>query len=74
MPPTDRQNQIKNAHQIDRLCAQLSEHASSVQVVGTVVNPDGSTSRFAHGYGDLHARMRVMDLWLEDAEEVVRGR
>lgn len=47
---------------------QLSEHFSSVQITATKVNPNGSTSDFAAGSGDLHARVHMADWWVRKME------
>lgn len=47
---------------------QLSEHFSSVQIAATKVNPNGSTSDFAAGSGDLHARVHLADWWVRKME------
>jgi hypothetical protein len=46
--------------------ALLSEHASSFQIVGTVLNPNGSTAQFRAGEGDLLARCKAAELFVED--------
>lgn len=49
---------------IIRHANMLSEHFSSVQIVATKVNPDGNTSDFAGGSGDIHARVHVAQSWI----------
>ena len=47
-----------------KIASQLSEHMNSVQVVGTILHPDGTTSSFRCGSGDLLARMKASETWL----------
>jgi hypothetical protein len=50
------------AEMISRHVSILSEHLSSVQIVGTKVEADGCTSRFTYGSGDLCARIASTEL------------
>lgn len=48
-----------------RHTGQLAEHFSSVQIVATRLEEDGSTTGFAKGAGDYYARRGVSQEWLK---------
>ncbi len=50
---------------LERHSTQLSEHFSSVQIIGTWLTPDGGTFRFRAGSGDLYARIGAVKTWLK---------
>jgi hypothetical protein len=56
---------MATSQMMSRHAVQLSEHFDSIQVVGTKLNPDGSTSFYCAGKGDLFARLKVSELWLQ---------
>jgi hypothetical protein len=56
-----------------RIASQLSEHLNTVQIVGTYLHPDGSTSTFRFGSGDLLARMKCSEVWLAHAYRSMEG-
>ncbi len=70
---TQRQLDKASAEYCRKIASQLSEHLNSVQICGTVLHADGTTSFFMHGSGDLAARMLVTDIWLEQAHHAVRN-
>lgn len=50
---------------IKRHVSQLSEHFDSIRITGTAMNPDGTTTPFSFGSGDIYAQARVTESWLE---------
>jgi hypothetical protein len=71
-PKTDRQIDADAARIIGSLSSQLSEHFSSVQIVGTILDPSGNTRRFSWGSGDLAARAKTSEIFLDEAERLLR--
>jgi len=67
----DRQTNDAISQMIARHVVQLSEHVSSIQVVGTKLELDGTTTRFAYGSGDMYARAKAMEAFLEQVEETL---
>jgi len=67
-----RANQAREARSgfemLQRHAVQLSEHFSSVQIVATKVEPNGSTGDYAAGSGDLHARVHMTGCWVDRIE------
>ncbi len=61
---TTRKNNAATYDMIRRHSVQLSEHLSSVQINGTILMPDGTTSMFSYGLGDLTARVKMSELWV----------
>jgi len=61
------------ADMMDRHAVQLSEHVTSIQLMATILQPDGTTTRIHGGRGDLCARMKCAELWLDMAEEAMRS-
>lgn len=59
---------------IEKHAAQLSEHFSSIQIVGTVLLPDGGTGWHAAGMGDWYARKAACQEFVErdQAQTVAR--
>lgn len=49
---------------IGRHVVQLSEHASSVQIICTKVESNGSTTLFTLGVGDIYARVKACETYL----------
>ena len=72
-PPTQRELVDNTGKIIQALVSQISEHATSVQVVGTILQPNGSTVPFAYGLGDIYARLHISGIWLDQMEAMVRG-
>lgn len=64
-------NQINGSigEMIARHVVQMSEHVSSIQVVATKLESDGTTTRFAYGSGDMFARVKSMEVFAEQVEE-----
>lgn len=62
-----------DADMVRRHCGQLSEHFNSVQIMVTKLNPDGTTSCCAWGNGDLLARVKGTEIWLDLAEATIFG-
>jgi hypothetical protein len=67
-PRTPRQVDDEACRIISSLSGQLSEHFASVQIVGTILDPNGRTRRFSWGAGDLAARFKAAEMFLCDAE------
>jgi len=49
---------------IARHVVQLSEHVSSVQIICTKLEADGNTTLFTFGNGDLYARAKACETFL----------
>lgn len=54
---------------IARHVVQLSEHVTSIQVVATKLEADGTTIRFSYGSGDMYARAKSMETLLADIND-----
>lgn len=50
---------------VARHVVQLSEHVSSVQIVATKLESDGTTTSFTYGSGDICARAKAMEMFLQ---------
>ncbi len=61
------------ADMVRRHTVQLSEHFSSVQIIVTRLESNGTTSAYAYGQGDLFARMKNAEIWLDEQEYAVRS-
>jgi len=57
---TDKRQEI-----IDAAAARLSEFFGSVQIVASVVGPDGRTTGFRSGNGDFYARRALCQEFVE---------
>lgn len=69
-----RQQDFRDAKEMMRRHAsQLSEHFSSVQIVGTKLEPDGGTMFVTGGSGDIMARIKFAEEWSDLANEVYLG-
>lgn len=68
---SDEQIRGSIGEMIARHVAQLSEHVTTVQVICTNIESDGTTSRFAYGSGDMYARAKAMEVLLERMEETM---
>lgn len=67
-PPLSTQEvNIKIGEMIARHVSQLSEHLTSVQVVGTKLEANGLSTLFSFGSGDLYARSHATEIWSERA-------
>ena len=53
---------------IARHVVQLSEHLSSVQIVCTKLEPNGTTTFFKFGSGDLFARAKACETFLSGVQ------
>ncbi len=66
--------EYRSAHEmIQRHANMLAEHFSSVQIVATKVEPNGATSDYAAGSGDLHARVHMTGCWVGKVEGMYAG-
>lgn len=63
---TTEQIQGQIGEMIARHVVQLSEHVTSIQVVATKLEADGTTTRFSYGSGDMYARAKSMETLLAD--------
>lgn len=61
---TNRQRTNIAASHCRVVANQLSEHLSSVQIVGTILHPNGTTGVFRYGSGDLLARIKASEVFL----------
>ena len=53
---------------LQRHCGQLSEHFTNIQIIATKLEPNGATSDYAAGSGDLHARVHMAGCWVRRVE------
>lgn len=56
---------------IRRHVVQLSEHLTSIQIVGTQLQPNGKTIMFSMGSGDLLARVKVAEVWIDGQNQIL---
>lgn len=54
--------------QLARHVSQLEEHFTSIQIIATRVELDGSTTMHRLGSGDIYARFKATELWLDEIE------
>lgn len=73
-PRTRKQLDAAAQAEVDSALSRLSEHVTSVQIVGTVVRPDGQTVMFSKGSGDLAARFKAAEVFLDLNERTLYGR
>lgn len=59
---------------LEKMTSQLAEHFSSIQIVGTALQPDGGTTWHAAGSGDWYARKAACQEFIErdQAQTVAR--
>lgn len=50
---------------LDEILEELGEHFDCIQILGTYINDDGSTSRVTRGKGNWYARQGVTREFLE---------
>ena len=60
-------------HEVNVAALHLSERVSSVQIVCTVLMPDGSTQLASRGYGDLLARIKACEIFLDNHDRMIHG-
>lgn len=73
-PRTRKQLALAANNELNTAILRLSEHVSSVQIVGTVLRPDGRTVVFPKGSGDLAARCKASEVFLDINEPQLYGR
>lgn len=74
MPRRSRTNgeNLALADMMKRHVSQFSEHFTSIQITGTKLESDGSTTTFHSGSGDIHARIHAAMMWIDMAEDAIR--
>lgn len=68
-PLTNKQLHTAIGQMVVRHVSQLSEHVSSVQIICTNLTPSGNTDIFTFGSGDLCARIKAAELFLDMAHQ-----
>lgn len=70
-PPSAVENAAANHELVQRHGVQLSEHFSSVTIIATRLEANGSTSLFVGGSGDVYARVKAAETWADRISDLL---
>ncbi len=61
---TEQEQTEARLEMMRKMSGILSEHFDTVQIICLKLEPNGTTSRYNHGSGLLHARVQGCESWI----------